>query len=59
VRCSAGDRQALEQSCRYITRPALPNEGMQTNGAGQVVLKLMTPLRDGTNHLVMSTLVFV
>ena len=26
VRCGAGDRQALEQLCRYITRPALANE---------------------------------
>ena len=40
VRCAADDRQALEQLCRYITRPALANEGVQTNAAGQVVLKL-------------------
>ena len=26
VRCAAHDRQALEQLCRYITRPALANE---------------------------------
>ena len=26
VRCGAGERQALEQLCRYITRPALANE---------------------------------
>ena len=26
VRCGADDRQALEQLCRYITRPALANE---------------------------------
>ena len=25
VRCGADDRQALEQLCRYITRPALAN----------------------------------
>jgi len=25
VRCGAGERQALEQLCRYITRPALAN----------------------------------
>ena len=36
---------ALEQLCRYITRPALANERVQTNAAGQVVLKLKTPLR--------------
>ena len=47
VRCEADDRQALEQLCRYITRPALANERVQTNAAGQVVLKLKTPWRDG------------
>jgi hypothetical protein len=33
VRCGADDRQALEQLCRYITRPALSNERVQTNAA--------------------------
>ena len=47
VRCGADDRQALEQLCRYIARPALANERAQTNVAGQVVLKLTTPWRDG------------
>ena len=47
VRCDADDRKALEQLCRYITRPALANERVQTNAAGQVVLKLKTPWRDG------------
>ena len=59
VRCGAGDRQALEQLCRYITRPALANERVQTNAAGQVVLKLKTPWRDGTTHLVLSPLEFM
>lgn len=54
VRCGADDRQALEQLCRYITRPALANERVQTNAAGQVVLRLKTPWRDGTTHLVLS-----
>jgi len=36
----ADDCQVLEQLCRYITRPALANERVQTNAAGQVVLKL-------------------
>ena len=56
MRCGADDRQALEQLCRYITRPALANERVQTNAAGQVVLRLKTPWRDGTPHLVMSPL---
>jgi Putative transposase len=34
VRCGADDRQALEQLCRYITRPALANERVQCNAAG-------------------------
>ena len=33
ARCGAGDRQALEQLCRYITRPALAKERVQTNAA--------------------------
>jgi Putative transposase len=59
VRYGADDRQALEQLCRYITRPALANERVQTNAAGQVVLKLKTAWRDGTTHLVMSPLEFM
>ncbi len=38
--------------------PALANECVQTNTAGQVVLKLKSPWRDGTTHLVMSPLEF-
>ena len=59
VRCGADDHQGLEQLCRYITRPALANERVQTNAAGQVVLKLKTPWRDGTTHRVMSPLEFM
>lgn len=58
VRCGADERQALEQLCRYITRPALANERVQCNAAGQAVL-LKTPWRDGTTHLVMSALEFM
>jgi hypothetical protein len=50
VRCATDDRQALEQLCRCITRPALANERVQTNAVGQVVLKLKTARRDGTAH---------
>jgi hypothetical protein len=48
------DRKRLEQLCRYITRPALSDERVQLNVAGQVELKLKTPWRDGTTHLVKS-----
>ena len=44
VGCAADDWQALEQRCRYSTRPALANERVQTNAAGQDALKLKTPL---------------
>ena len=40
VRVQAHDRKRLEQLCRYITRPALSDERVQLNAAGQVELKL-------------------
>ena len=43
----------------HITRPTLANERVQCNAAGQVVLRLKTPWRDGTTHLVMSPLEFM
>jgi len=52
-------RKRLEQLCRYITRPALSDERVQLNAAGQVELKLKTPRRDSTTHLVMSPLEFM
>ncbi len=54
MRVEARDRKRLEQLCRYITRPALSDERVQLNAAGQVELKLKTPWRDGTTRLVMS-----
>ena len=59
MRVQAHDRKRLEQLCRYITRPALSDERVQLNAAGQVELKLKTPWRDGTTHLVMSPLEFM
>jgi len=37
----------------YITRPALADERLSRNGKGQVVLRLKSPYRDGTTHIVM------
>ena len=37
VQVAAHDRKRLEQLCRYITRPALSDERVQLNTAGQVV----------------------
>jgi hypothetical protein len=59
VRCEASYQQGLERPCRYITRPALANERVQDNAAGQVVLKLKTHWDDGTTHLVPSPLEFI
>ena len=59
VRCGTEDRQALEQLCRHITRPALANERIQCNPTGQVVLKLKTPRCDGNAYQVMSPLEFM
>jgi hypothetical protein len=55
ARCGADKRQALEQLCRYIMRPKLDYEGVQCDAAWPV-LKLKTPWRDGTTHLVISPL---
>ena len=43
VRVEAHDRKRLEQLCRCITRPALSDEWVEINAAGQVDLKLKTP----------------
>jgi Putative transposase len=59
VRCAAHQRKTLERLCRYITRPALANEGLLCNGAGQVALTLKNTYRGGTTHLVMSPLTFM
>lgn len=56
MRCPADDRQALEQLCRYISRPALSDERVQLNDASQVELKLETPWRDRTTNLLISSL---
>jgi len=56
VRCGAHQRKQLEPLCRYITRAAIANERLKRNRAGQVVLQLKSPWRDGTTHIVMSPL---
>jgi len=46
----------INNLCRNITRPALADERVQCNAAGQVMLKLNTPWHDGTRPQVMSPL---
>ena len=55
----ANDRKRLEQLCRHITCPALSDEWAQLTAARQVELKLKTPWRDGSTHLVMSLMEFI
>ncbi|MGH8701298.1 MAG: transposase [Burkholderiales bacterium] len=57
--CAAHQRHKLEHLCRYITRPALANERLKRNRAGDVVLQLKTAYQDGTTHIVMSPLEFM
>jgi hypothetical protein len=52
-------RQQLEHLCRYITRPAIANERLKRNRAGDVVLQLKSAFKDGTTHVVMSPLEFM
>jgi Putative transposase len=59
VCCAAHQRKKLEPLCRYITRPAMANERLTRNRAGQVVLTLKAPYRDGPTHIVMSPLDFM
>jgi hypothetical protein len=51
-RWRADQRKELEQLCRYITRPAIANERLKRNRAGQVVLQLKSPYKDSTTHIV-------
>ena len=59
VRCGAHQRKRLERLCRYITRPAIANERLKRDGAGNVVLQLKSPWHDGTTHIRMSPLEFM
>jgi hypothetical protein len=59
VRWRADQRAELEELCRYITRPAIANERLKRNRAGQVVLQLKSPYKDGTAHIVMEPLEFM
>jgi hypothetical protein len=50
VRWSADQRQQLEHLCRYITRPAIANERLKRNRAGDVVLQLKSAYKVGTTQ---------
>jgi len=59
VRCGTQQGKELERLCRYITRPAIANERLKRDGAGNVVLQLKSAWRDGTTHIRMSPLEFM
>ncbi|MGH8607426.1 MAG: transposase [Gammaproteobacteria bacterium] len=59
MRLGINQRHHLEHLCRYITRPAIANERLTLNRAGEVVLQLKSPYHDGTTHIVMSPLEFL
>jgi hypothetical protein len=59
VRWGTDQRQQLEHLCRYITRPAIANERLKRNRAGQVVLQLKSAYKDCTTHIVMAPLEFM
>ena len=59
VRWRADQGKELEHLCRYITRLAIANERLKRNRAGQVVLQLKSPYKDGTTHIVMEPLEFM
>ncbi|GEM_PF-1144754 len=56
VRCAMNQRNKLERLCLYITRPAIANERLKRNSAGDIMLQLKSPYRYGTTHIVMSPL---
>jgi hypothetical protein len=59
VHCAAEDRNGIEQLARYITRPAIANERLSINRDGNVILKLKTPWRNGTTHIVLTPMEFM
>jgi len=59
VACQPHQRQRLERLCRYVTRPAICLERLQTNAEGKVVYELKHPFRDGTTHILFAPQDFI
>jgi hypothetical protein len=55
-RISARDKAGREQLCRYILRPPLSHSRLERLADGRLRLRLKTPWRDGTTHLVLTPL---
>ena len=59
MRCGTHQRKELVRLCRTIARPAIANERLKRDDAGNVVLQLTSAWRDGTTHIGMSPLEFM
>jgi len=51
VQTRAHERDKLEKICRYIARPAVAEERLSTNAAGDVIYKFKKPWDDGTTAI--------
>jgi hypothetical protein len=59
VTVAGGDRERLEQLCRYVLRPAVAQDRLRLTEDGRVVLELKSTWADGTSHLVFEPLDFL
>jgi len=59
VRTRAGDREGLEQVCRYILRPAFSGERLERLADGRVAYGLRKARADGTTHVVLTPMEFM
>jgi len=59
VRCGINESQRLEQLCRTSTRPAQDRRTRADQQRHSGAVRLKTPWRDGTTHLVLSPLEFM
>jgi hypothetical protein len=53
VAVPARDRRRLERLCRYVARPPLAHDRLDVTADGRLALRLKTPWRDGTTHVLM------
>jgi len=53
VAVPARDRRRLERLCHYVGRPPLASDRLEERPDGGLALRLKTPWRDGTTHILM------
>jgi hypothetical protein len=53
VAVPARDRRRLERLCRYVARPPLANDRLEELPDGRLAVRLKTPWRDRTSHILM------